>query len=257
MKTSEHKIYTTKDYSQFKVLEGNRPIKDGRVNKIVDSINRVGYILSPILVNEKMEVIDGQGRLTALERLNMPVDYMIQNGIGINECRQMNIHQSNWTDYDYVCSFAIRGDENYQRLQSLMDSYDVPAAVVIDAALGVAMEGSGGARCEKVRAGTFELDAKNFERAKWELDYACKFKETAKKVGGNKRPFYTAVIYSYRHLDSAGRNRMEAAIRTHAYDLPSLTKAVGYLKYFDGFYNENLSKQRRLKLAVQWELDTM
>ena len=49
-KVAEHKIFVTDDYSQFKKLEGNRPIKDGRVNLIVESINKVGYILSPILV---------------------------------------------------------------------------------------------------------------------------------------------------------------------------------------------------------------
>ena len=68
MKESKFKIYETTSYSQFKTMEGNRAVKDGRVNKIVESINKIGYVLSPILVNEKMEVIDGQGRLSALER---------------------------------------------------------------------------------------------------------------------------------------------------------------------------------------------
>ena len=95
-------ILETKDYSKFKVLDGNRAIRDRRVDAIVQSITEVGYVTSPILVNENMEVIDGQGRLAALERLNMPVEYIVQEGIGIEECRQMNIHQSNWTDYDYV-----------------------------------------------------------------------------------------------------------------------------------------------------------
>jgi hypothetical protein len=82
-------------------------------------------------------------------------------------------------------------------------------------------------------------------------------KQVAKTIGGKKEPFYGAVVYAYRSLDSDGRNRMEDVIRKHAYDFPSLTKPVEYLKRFDGFYNDTVSKSKRIKLAVQWEVDTM
>ena len=255
MKVSENKIYETTNYSDFKTMEGNRAVKDDRVNKIVESINKVGYVLSPILVNENMEVIDGQGRLSALERLKLPVHYMVQEGIGIEECRQMNIHQSNWTNYDYISSYAIRGNEDYQRLQSLVDTFSVlPVNVVIAAATyGI----NNGHLTKKLRAGKLECSDHDYERARWELDYAKKMQQVAKTIGGNKEPFYVAVIYAYRNLNSEGRNAMETAIRQHAYDFPSLTKPVEYLKHFDGYYNENVTKSKRIKLAVQWEIDMM
>lgn len=255
MKVSENKIYETANYSDFKTMEGNRAVKDDRVNKIVESINKVGYVLSPILVNENMEVIDGQGRLSALERLKLPVHYMVQEGIGIEECRQMNIHQSNWTNYDYISSYAIRGSEDYQRLQSLVDTFSVlPVNVVIAAATNNVNNGH---LTKKLRAGKLECSDKDYERARWELDYAKKMQQVAKTIGGNKEPFYVAVIYAYRSLDSEGRNVMETAIRQHAYDFPSLTKPVEYLKHFDGYYNENVTKSKRIKLAIQWEIDSM
>lgn len=257
MRVSEHKIYETTNYSDFKTMVGNRAIKDDRVNKIVESINNVGYVLSPILVNENMEVIDGQGRLSALERLKMPVHYMIQRGVGIEECRQMNIHQSNWTNYDYVASYAIRGDENYRRLQSLLDTYDViPVHVVVASAtnkIGVAT-----ARVTtKLRAGKLEISENDYERARWELDYAKQMQQVAKIIGGNKEPFFKAVIYAYKNLTSEGRNTMERVIRQHAYDFPSLTRPVDYLKRFDSYYNSEVTKSKRIKLAIQWEIDMM
>ena len=259
MKKAEYEIYVTSNYSQFKKMDGNRATKDDRVTKIVASINKVGYVLSPILVNENMEVIDGQGRLAALERLKMPVHYMIQEGIGIEECRQMNIHQSNWTNYDYVCSFAIRGNENYQRLQSLIDLFpEVPINVVIATAISKITTGAGGVSVtSKVRSGKIEVSANDYERARWELDYAKKMQQVAKTIGGTKEPFYKAVIYAYRNLNSEGRNTMETVIRQHAYDFPALTKPQEYLKRFDGYYNEQVTKSKRIKLTLQWELDTM
>lgn len=256
MKTSCYAIYETTDYSQFKSLEGNRTLTNDRVNKIVESINKVGYLLSPILVNEKMEVIDGQGRLGALERLKLPVHYMIQEGIGVKECQQMNIHQSNWKLYDYIQSYAMQGNESYRRLQSLVDKYrELPIDTVGMSAAGVVV--SGGAPTAKIKQGRLEVSEKDYERARWELDYCEKVRQVAKTIGGQKRAFYAAVIYAYKNLDSEGRNMMEATIRQHAYDFPSLTKPVEYLKHFDGYYNENVKKSKRIRLAIQWEIDNM
>ena len=66
---SKYEILETTDYGMFKPLLGNRDRKSE--SKIIDSIQRVGYIISPLIVNEKMEVIDGQNRLAALESLTM------------------------------------------------------------------------------------------------------------------------------------------------------------------------------------------
>ena len=255
-KLSEHKIYETTNYSIFKSLEGNRTVTNERVSKIVESINKVGYLLSPILVNEKLEVIDGQGRLGALERLKLPVHYMVHEGVGVRECQQMNIHQSNWTTYDFILSYAMQGNDNYKRLQSLVDKYkELPIDVVIMCADGIVT--TGGRNAKKLKDGRFECTEKDYERARWELDYCEKVRQVAKTIGGNKKPFYTAVVYAYRSLPSDGRNLMETVIRQHAYDFPSLTKPCEYLKHFDGYYNSEVTKSKRIKLAVQWELDTM
>ena len=64
-------VKSTKNYEMFQKLEGNRPVLERRINKIIASINNVGYITSPIIVNDKYEVIDGQGRLEALKQLKL------------------------------------------------------------------------------------------------------------------------------------------------------------------------------------------
>lgn len=64
-----NEIKRTNNYDMFKRLEGNRFVDPKKVNKLKKSINEVGYISNPIIVNEKMEVIDGQHRLEALKEL--------------------------------------------------------------------------------------------------------------------------------------------------------------------------------------------
>lgn len=109
-------IYETQDYSMFKHLEGNRTDAVARGAKIIKSIRENGYILSPIAINENAEVIDGQGRLYALECEALPVHYYVVPGAGIDECIAMNIYGTKWKMNDYIESYASRGKQPYKAL---------------------------------------------------------------------------------------------------------------------------------------------
>ena len=90
-KTAEtaYNVYVTKDYSIFRRLVGNRDIPESRISKIVESIQTIGWIHNPIIVNEKMEVIDGQGRLTELQRLKTKINKQEE----LNASIQMKINE--------------------------------------------------------------------------------------------------------------------------------------------------------------------
>ena len=66
-------VYETKNYDMFKKLLGNRDVTQQRIEKIKYSIQNVGYVLNPCVINGKNEVIDGQGRIAALRDLDLPV----------------------------------------------------------------------------------------------------------------------------------------------------------------------------------------
>lgn len=133
MDKSKNKICVTRNYSKFKRLDGNRGVNLARVQKIMKSIKSVGYISQPIIVNDRFEIIDGQGRLEALKRLGMPVEYIVESGKGIDECVYMNATSTNWSLRDYIDSYAERGNESYVRLHDLMDSYNVNLSVICTA----------------------------------------------------------------------------------------------------------------------------
>ena len=116
-------IYETDDYSVFRKLAGNRYTKGEK--KIIQSISDVGYVRNPILVNEKMEIIDGQNRFEALKTLGYPIQYIMQAGIGLRECRALNIGQTNWGTWDYIESYAAQGNESYQRVKARWLQYGV------------------------------------------------------------------------------------------------------------------------------------
>ena len=117
-------IKTTKDYSLFKKLLGNRVIKKSHVQKLKKSISEK-YIPTCIIVNEKYEIIDGQNRFEALKQLQLPVEYRIVNNLTLKDAIRLNISNSNWKFEDYVNSFAEEGNPYYNILVKASNEYNL------------------------------------------------------------------------------------------------------------------------------------
>lgn len=108
-------IFEEKDYNVFKRLPDNRDVLSARLNKLIASISEK-YIVNPIIVNEKMEIIDGQGRYEALKALNKPIQYIISPGATSDDCRRMNKYNTRWAILDFAKSYAKAGIKAYQLL---------------------------------------------------------------------------------------------------------------------------------------------
>lgn len=112
-------VYTTTDYDKFKKLEENRTVTENRAGKLTASFGEK-EIINPIIVNEKFEIIDGQGRFEALKRLNRPIKYIISFGANIEDCRRMNRYNTSWTLIDWIESYADNNNpavaESYKNL---------------------------------------------------------------------------------------------------------------------------------------------
>ena len=64
-------IQRTNKYDLFKRIESNREVNPAHLKKIEKSISEKNFLhLYPIIVNERMEIIDGQHRLSD----TLPVD---------------------------------------------------------------------------------------------------------------------------------------------------------------------------------------
>lgn len=78
MSSKAQQVQRTKNYDQFKVFDFNRAINKGLVNKLMESINEIGYMPGkPVIVDKDMAIIDGQHRFTACVNLGIEVEYVI------------------------------------------------------------------------------------------------------------------------------------------------------------------------------------
>jgi hypothetical protein len=115
-------IYSTFDYSQFKTLQGNRNINEINVKRLVASFEKA-YLLNPVLVNEKLEIIDGQHRFEAAKRMGLPINYIIAEKYSNNEVHLLNSNMRNWGKMDYLKAYCDLGNENYIVMREFISDF--------------------------------------------------------------------------------------------------------------------------------------
>jgi ParB-like nuclease domain len=115
-------VLLTGDYSMFKTIKGNRTLNQINLNLIKKSM-KLQQLMSPILVNEHYEIIDGQHRFEACKALKLPVYYIMQKNYGLTEVQRLNVHSKNWNLVDYIDSYAFRGYEAYEMLRDFHLKY--------------------------------------------------------------------------------------------------------------------------------------
>lgn len=115
------KVYKTYDLSIFKLLDGNRVPNIQHLKRLTDSIRSHGMKCNPIIVNEKLEVIDGQHRLMAAKQTESFVYYIVIDGYSLNEVHTLNLNQKNWAKKDFMDGYANMGVQSYLKLKKFVE----------------------------------------------------------------------------------------------------------------------------------------
>lgn len=121
------KIYETTNYSQFRFIDRNRDINESYV---LESIKQKNMLAShPIIVTSNMEVLDGQNRLKAAERLGVPIYYIIDDTCTEEDIPRCQI-QRTWQLEDYLKFYKNR-IEDYKFIDEIRELYKIPTYFII------------------------------------------------------------------------------------------------------------------------------
>ena len=185
------KIQSTKDYSQFKTIRENREIAVGHVKKLIKSIEWSDMTeFTPIIVNENMEILDGQHRLEAAKRLNIPVNYIVSNKGDIETIRLLNSNSRRWFLKDYVDSFAKGGRSEYKQLKEFVENHEIPVSAAFSL---LTYKSAGGNSLGRLKQGLFSDG--DFARAEKLMKLVYKIiEESDEGVSSNKHRVIMAVM---------------------------------------------------------------
>lgn len=149
-------ISKTDDYDKFKKNPSNRDLDENNLRKIINSIRTRNMLeFRPILVNSKMEVIDGQHRLEAAKRLGIPVFYQQQKEMEQIDILLLNVNQKSWVANDYLNYYISQKNDNYRQLFEFMQKNEINLQI----ALGLIFRTSS----------TMHLEYKKFKEGKFEF----------------------------------------------------------------------------------------
>ena len=127
------KVMYEKNYTKFTLFDNNREINETHVEELIASMRKSGQLM-PIIVTPDMEVIDGQHRLKACEKLAIVVSYVINVDGNAKQIAVMNNTQKSWKSKDFLKHYSHRSHSNcfeYKKIKKFFEDYKLPFTVGI------------------------------------------------------------------------------------------------------------------------------
>jgi hypothetical protein len=98
-------VYQTTNYDMFKTIDGNRMVNQLHVDKLKSSMTEK-QLITPIITNEKYEIIDGQHRFNAVSDLGLPLYYIVCNGYDLPDVHRLNERSHTWKPKDFLDGYS-------------------------------------------------------------------------------------------------------------------------------------------------------
>lgn len=224
--------YKTQNYSAFKKIIGNRELSEFNVKAIVKNIKTNGLKPTIVIVNEKMEVIDGQHRIEALKRLNLPVYYQIHEGLDLSDCIAMNTSGVNWKAEDYIDSYAEMGNEHYINLKWYVRMFPEFTATNIAAILNSKSTARVGVN---IKHGTLTLQYEG-KAAENRLNYMRTIYKAIPNFVGRKECLFT-VLSRVMDLPSVDAERLQEQMLKYGEQVTNIVDIKSCLNKVEDVYN--------------------
>lgn len=245
-----NQVYRTHDYDMFVFMKENRAIRETRKRKVRKSIIDNGYIFNPIIVNDKMEIIDGQCRFEVLREMNLPIDFIVQAGLGAKECIALNTTVTQWGINDYIESYMNQGIVDYKYLWHLTNKFfskGIRLPEIMFAVTGKVEYNN------NVKNGLFKCTDDQMEEAEELLDYLSLFTPMIIKAKkGNGSLLSAAIIFAARGNYVDRQKLIDNFNKYYLSDfVPPVTNTESAFKALNAVYNYHSSKKVHLEIEYE------
>jgi hypothetical protein len=224
-------VHTTKDYSLFKTLNGNRDVNQLHLTRLKESMKK-NHLTTIIMVNEKFEIIDGQHRFLISQELKLPINYIISKNYGLNEVQILNANMKNWTIIDYVNGYCDLGYKDYIIYRDFVKNYGFISQVAVLLLSGEMSGGNDVSASSKFKSGDFKV--KNLEESKKKADKIMMIEPYYK--GFLRRSFIYALIGMFKN-ENFEFTEFIAKLKQQPTTLQDCTSVTQYKVLIEEIYN--------------------
>ena len=241
-KKDKFKIHSTTDYNQFKYIKGNREVVESHVKTLSDQIAKKDFQI-PIIVNEKMEVCEGQHRLEAYRLLGVPITYIVKEGLEIQDIREMNSTSRKWTMSEYMESHVKLNNKEYEILKWFHQTYEFSISDCISM-----LNGKGYRTSDDLN--NFKLGKFKVTDLEWAKDTADKIQQIGEYFPYyKKRSFVGAIISALKDSTFIWKVFL-ARLESHSSKLKNQGSRNDFILNIERLYNHNTSAGKKIRLQV-------
>lgn len=261
-------VYETTDLDKFIFAKWNRNVRKKKV-KVLSERMKIFFLSFTIIVNELLEIIDGQHRISALKIYNeyrksigllpIPLRYEIREGWGEKECKELNSETSTFSNEDTLKQEMYNGNENYFLYDKFRKEYPFLGHNTVIGLLSGNIKATKGGENKSFKVGTFKV--KDYQES------VDKINEIIDIVGtgiiplgdrGNPQTTYTLSIlpfifdgkYDHQHMMGQIKNRNKYS----KVSLPESTKLTTCKYYLQKLYNHDVDKKDRLSILSKSQM---
>lgn len=243
-------IGTTYNYNMFVFKKTNRDIDNRNLIRIDKEVKKEGWRKHPILVNQKGEVIDGQHRLVYAKKHQLPVYFIVANGLQDDDCQILNTTRKKWEAKDYIKFYSKQDNENYIRLGLLCDEFDfLPVPVIVSA---IKTSCYGGTQQSAVKAGSLIVTETDYQRTKNKLRFYKKCAPYMANIKGRTSQLYNAIGFAF-DLDEIDNERLLEVIKTRLKTITPPANLEWALRELEDIYNWHASAEQKVYLFTEYQ----
>jgi len=235
-------VHTTKDYSLFKTLNGNRDVNQLHLTRLKESMKK-NHLTTIIMVNEKFEIIDGQHRFLISQELKLPINYIISKNYGLNEVQILNANMKNWQTMDYVNGYCDLGYKDYELYRDFVADYGFQNQIAILLLSGEQVGGNDISAGTKFKEGLFKV--KDLSNAKRMAD---KLKMIEPYYKGFMRRSFVLAVYGMFKNENFEFTEFIAKLKQQPTTLQDCTNVSQYKSLIEEIYNY----RRREKINLRF-----
>lgn len=241
-----NQVYSTTDYNLFKSLKGNRVVNKLHIRRLRESF-KSNYLLSPIIVNEHYEIIDGQHRFEAAKELGLPVNYIVCGGYSLREVQVLNTNMKNWKSEDYLNAYCDLGYPEYLKFRNFMQQFPDFGFAASEAILTNRLSGHVSTNSVELKSDTNKKGSymvKYFEEGdliipnySLSIEHANKILDIKKYYDGyNRSPFVRAMLGIFR-IEQYSHIKMLARLEANPTALQHCANVSQYKMLLEEIYN--------------------
>jgi hypothetical protein len=229
-------VLETQNYDKFKFIKDNRKVNKLHLRKLRDSIAKQ-FLFSPIVVNEKLEIIDGQHRFTVCKEMGLPILYNIVKGYGFRETKTYNISNRNWSIEDFLNAYITQKNINYVRYAQLRKKFPFEHSILLHQINKARTQSA----FREFKEGNLKLTLDAIGNISKDLEKIYDFRKHFEFW--NQRSFLLAVLRLFKN-SKYDHKRMIGKLEEVPKKVVFSSQMIDYLRQLENIYNYKMTKSK-------------